>query len=145
MRRRYGNWSGWHGRAALTVLLVSAVSGCGKPGGTVTGHVRCKGETVTAGTVFFYGPDDQVVITSINSDGSYTATKVPLGPVKVAVTTPTQMPAEMVKNIEKMRKGKFTLPATKTVSVPDQYGKPEQSGLELTVAKGSQFFEIDLK
>jgi hypothetical protein len=136
--------SGWHRSAALSILLVSAISGCGKSSATVTGHVRYQGQAVTAGTVAFYGPDNQLDTAVIKSDGSYTATKVPLGPVKVTVSTPQPMSERMVEHLQKMKKGQFT-PPPKTVAVPPKYGKADKSGLELTVEKGSQPFEIDLK
>jgi hypothetical protein len=144
MKRQPDGWSAWRVSAGWLVLLVSVVSGCGKPEGTVTGHVRYKGETVAAGNVIFYGSDNQAVTASINSDGSYTATKVPLGAVKVAVNTP-QMSEGMVKSLQKMKKGQIPPAASKTVAVPERYGKPEKSGLELTVTQGSQPFEIELK
>jgi hypothetical protein len=121
------------------------VVGCGASGGIVTGKVRYKDELVTAGSVTFYGPNEQTAIAPINSDGSYKATKVPLGAVKVAVTTPPPVSAAKQKRAREMRKGQGDPSGEKTVSIPSKYGDPEKSGLGLTVTSGSQPFDIDLK
>lgn len=146
MNRRFGRHSAWRVGATLRVLLLLAISGCSKSSSaTVSGHVHYKGDPVTIGSVTFYGTDNQTATAPIKADGSYTATEVPLGTVKVAVITPRQMSAAMAKGLQKLKKGQFTPPTTKTVAVPPQYSKPEQSGLELTVRSGKQPFEIDLK
>jgi hypothetical protein len=132
-------------------LFLLVICGCGRSGpplGTVTGKVSYKGTTVPAGTVAFFGANDQVASTHINSDGSYTATKVPIGTVKVTVTTPAST-AELKKAAKqsKRRFGKgVEFPETlDTVSVPPQYSNPAKSGLGLTVKEGYQPFDIDLK
>ena len=73
---------------ALLALLLSALSGCHNARGTLHGKVTFKGEAVPAGSVVFYGPGDQVASAGLLADGTYEATDVPLGEVKVAVTTP---------------------------------------------------------
>jgi hypothetical protein len=144
MRRWNAYWSGWHCSAALNILLVSSISGCGDSSATVTGHVRYKGEAVAVGNVTFYGSDNQLSTALINADGSYTATKVPLGPVKVAVTTPPKNPAALANRAQKRKQGQVKPPAAKRVFVPSKYSRPDKSGLELTVTSGTQTFDIDL-
>src|SRR5262245_53660063 len=75
-------------RAGFVVLLALALSGCSSRKGKVTGKVSYKGEAVPSGTVMFYGKGDAVSSAPIGPDGTYQATEVPLGEVKVAVTTP---------------------------------------------------------
>ncbi|HEY7428232.1 MAG TPA: hypothetical protein VH682_28620 [Gemmataceae bacterium] len=141
-----GVHSGRQGKAGLVLLLGLAVWGCGRSTtATVSGHVRYQGAPLSAGLVIFYGPNHQVDNAFIRADGSYTATKVPLGAVKVAVTTPGTLFKEMEKARQKMGKKPSTSSDAKRVSLPARYHDPERSGLELTVTSGSQPFEIDLK
>jgi hypothetical protein len=129
----------------LSVLFLVALLGCGQEGATVTGTVRYKGEAVPAGTVAFYGPNDQIATGLINQDGTYKAVKVLLGPVRVAVSTPAARSARKERAIQKLRKGQASPPAANMVGVPPKYSDPSKSGLELTVTKGTQTYEIDLK
>jgi hypothetical protein len=132
------------------LLLAGALSGCGhgRPAGTVTGKVSYKGETVPAGTVAFFGPSDQVASAPIGPDGTFTATDVPLGQVKVTVNTP-RPEAELKKAAKQMKKrfgkGNDFPETTNSVSVPEKYGDPSKSPLGLTVKEGSQPYDIDLK
>jgi hypothetical protein len=111
--------------------------------------VTYKGAVLTSGKVTFYGPNNRAASAPIREDGSYEATNVPLGPVKVTVDTPPPPPPEVVK-AAKQGKRRFergnpiTLPEN-TVSIPKKYSNPEQSGFSLTVIEGSQPFDIDLK
>jgi hypothetical protein len=144
MQRKRSLESGRSPTAGLILLLALTLSGCGRSA-TVSGTVRYKDAPLPSGTVTFHGPNSQTAIALINSDGSYTATKVPLGPVKVAVTTPPPVSAAKVKLAQQVKKGQLISPGAKPVSIPKQYGDPERSGLELTVTTGSQPFNIDLK
>ena len=138
MRKQRSIRSVRRGKAGLVLLLGLAVWGCGRSTATVSGHVHYQGSPLTAGMVIFYGPNHQVANAFIKADGSYTATNVPLGEVKVAVTTPGAL-------FKGMKKGHSTTQNAKTVSLPVKYHDPEQSGLELTVTSNSQPFEIELK
>jgi hypothetical protein len=121
-----------------------ALLGCGQEGGTVTGTVRYKGEAVSAGSVAFYGANEQIATALINHDGSYKAVKVPLGPVRVAVITPAPRTARL-GIVQKLKKDQAPPPPANPAVVPRKYGHPATSGLELTVAKGTQTYEIDVK
>ena len=138
----------WFLRATLLVLLVVALAGCSRPKGTVTGKVSYNGEAVPSGTVAFYGKDDEVSSAPIGPDGTYEATKVPLGEVKVTVTTPPQSDPNAAERLKKnpmiMERG-ITIKQEKVVSVPRKYNVPGTSGISLTVTQGSQPFDITLK
>jgi hypothetical protein len=134
--------------AVLLVLLALALSGCGSRKGKVTGKVSYKGEAVPSGTVAFYGKSDAVSSTSIRPDGTYEAAEVPLGEVKVTVTTPPPSDPQAVEKMKKMPMviAKNVVPKVeKVVSVPRKYNLPGTSGLSLTVTGGSQPFDIALK
>ena len=138
----------WVLRATLLVLLVVALAGCSRPKGIVAGKVSYNGEAVPSGTVSFYGKDDEVSSAPIGPDGTYEATKVPLGEVKVTVTTPPPPDpnaAERLKNNPMVIDRGIVIKQEKVVSVPRKYNLPGTSGISLTVTQGSQPFDITLK
>jgi hypothetical protein len=150
MTRQHGASARRLTQAAILVLCVLALSGCRRPKGTVSGTVTYKGEPVPSGTVAFFGPGDQVASVALRPDGTYEASGVPLGEVKVTVTTPPPPPSEeqLAKNpmVQERRKGRnISLPVEKTVTVPAKYSRPATSGLSLTVTEGSQPYDIPLK
>ena len=93
---RDGTFSGRQAQAVL-VLLTLAISGCSdrRTTATVTGTVSYQGKPLTAGKVSFFGPNDQVASALIDEDGSYAANDVPLGAVRVSVSTPPPPPPEV--------------------------------------------------
>jgi len=148
MAGQYGIFPRRFGRAAFLALLVFALAGCSRPKGTVTGKVSYNGEAVPSGTVAFYGKDDEVSSAPIGPDGTYEATKVPLGEVKVTVTTPPPPDpnaAERLKNNPMVIERGIVIKQEKVVSVPRKYNLPGTSGISLTVTQGSQPFDIALK
>jgi hypothetical protein len=132
----------------LLALLLAALSGCHDGKGTLGGKVTFKGEAVPSGTVVFYGPGDQVASAALLPDGTYEVTEVPLGEVKVAVTTPPPpdpKAAERLKNNPYVKVRGITIKQEKVVSVPRKYNLPGTSGLGLPVTQSSQQFDITLK
>jgi hypothetical protein len=131
--------------AAFLVLL--ALAGCSRKA-KVTGKVSYKGETVPVGTVAFYGKGDAVSSAPIGPDGTYEANGVPLGEVKVTVTTPPPPDpnaAEKLKKNPMVKDKNIVITQQKIVSVPRRYNLPGTSGISLTVTGGSQPFDISLK
>jgi hypothetical protein len=148
MAGQYTTHASWWLRATLFVLFVLAFSGCSRPKGTVTGKVSYNGEAVPSGTVAFYGQGDEVSSAPIGPDGTYAATKVPLGEVKVTVTTPPPPDPGAVEKLKKnpmIQERGTTIKQDKVVSVPRKYNLPGTSGISLTVTQGSQPFDITLK
>jgi hypothetical protein len=149
MTKQRRTWARWFLRAALLGLLGLALPGCGsRPKGTVSGTVTYKGELVPSGTVAFYGPDDQVASAAIGPDGTYSASGVPLGDVKVTVTTPPPPDpnaAERLKKNPMIQERGIVIKQEKVVSVPRKYNLPGTSGISLTVTQGSQPFDVPLK
>jgi hypothetical protein len=134
-------------KSSVLFLFLLVLGGCGQPKGQVTGKVTYKGELLRTGTVAFFGPGDQTDSAPIGSDGTYKASKVPMGDVKVTVSTPAPGPTvEQAKKNPMMRRKNF-VPKTdeKTISIPKKYSDPSRSQLSLTVTQGSQPFDIDLK
>ena len=134
--------------AVVLALLALAFSGCGQRKGKVTGKVSYKGEAVPSGTVAFYGKGDAVSSAPIGPDGTYQATEVPLGEVKITVTTPPPPDphaAEKLKKNPMVVQKNIVIKQEKVVSVPRKYNLPGTSGISLTVTGGSQPFDITLK
>src|SRR5262245_46481688 len=83
----------WFPRAAVLCIAIAGVvfvAGCGPkipPTGEVYGKVVYKDKPVTAGRVKFVPTAGDPVSTELLPDGTYRATGVPLGQVKVAVET----------------------------------------------------------
>jgi hypothetical protein len=146
MKTRHVRISSRRAPAGLVFLFVLAIFGCGRPMGTVTGTVRYKGEPLPAGTVTFYGANEQSAVAYIKEDGTYEATKVPLGPMKVTVTTPSAPPtAEQAAKNPMLKKKNYTPPEVHIVPIPPRYGDPAKSGLSLEVIEGPQPYDIELK
>jgi hypothetical protein len=144
---RHGKFVREAPQATLLVLLLLTAVGCGsQSGGTVTGKVTYRGEVVPAGIVFFFGSGEQAVSAQIAADGSYEASGVPLGDVKIAVNGPPPRPSkEQAANNPMLRKRGYVPPDEKSVSIPAKYSRPNTSGLYLTVTEGAQTFNVELK
>jgi len=135
-----------HFTAVLLFLLLPA---CGKvaknPTGEVSGKVTYKGAPLPCGTVTFFGADNESTSAPIGSDGSYSASAVPLGNVSITVATPPPgvPPERAAKNPQMVRKG-FKGSTEKTVAIPLKYSRLGGSGLSFTVKEGSQTYNIPL-
>jgi hypothetical protein len=148
MSTRHGAWARGLAPVALLALLLAALSGCHNARSKVYGKVTFKGEAVPSGTVVFYGAGDQVANAALLPDGTYEATEVPFGEVKVAVTTPPPpdpKAAERLKNNPYVKMRGVVIKQENVVPVPRKYNLPGTSGISLTVKQGSQPFDITLK
>jgi hemoglobin len=85
-------------------------------GGTVKGKVTAGGKPLAKGTVSLTDKDGKAYSTAIAADGTFALEGVPAGAYKVAVT-----------------------------GGPAKFADPATSGLTLTVAKGQQNFDVELK
>lgn len=147
----------------LLFPLPALTLGCSREG-TVSGTVSYKGELMKAGTVTFFpekgsGPYQSV----IGNDGTYSVSKLPPGPAKIAVSVPTGgIPAGVFRGrgaqkIEKaLKKGEGEgdkaaggdkageAKSKSGLAIPDKYANPDQSGQSLDVTGGKQKFDIKL-
>lgn len=152
---------------ALALLgILFALGGCGTKVGSVSGKVTYQGKALPSGTVTFLAPNNKVVSSPINSDGTYSAENVPVGKAKITVTTTAKPPApkgkkgpgmmmmgEVGKEPPKMDPGKMDAPsgaksaapdAVPAVYIPSKYGSPETSNLTYEVKQGSNENDIKL-
>jgi hypothetical protein len=138
--------------AAMGVVLsLVAASGCGGGTGEVSGVVKYKGQPLDGGQITFKG-GGKLIGVDLKPDGTFTATGVPTGTVKVAVSS-----LDGEKMVEHFRKasasgrGESKTPppkgeASQYSKVPQKYGDPEASGLTIEVKSGkNEGVTIDLK
>jgi hypothetical protein len=144
---------------ALSVLVL--VAGCGARG-NISGTVRYKGKPLPAGLVTFVTEDGKghPFDSQIQSDGTYSISKVPAGPVLILVKAAeppkitTRMgppgginvgpPAGAVPEGVKPPSYDPKAEAERYVKIPAKYSIAEQSDLKYTVTSGSQTKDIDL-
>jgi hypothetical protein len=148
MRAHLRAFRGGRARAAVFLLLLIVIPACrGRTNATVTGTVKYDGAIVPSGQVIFYGARDQFASAYIDQNGHYEAANVPLGKVRVGVSTgPSSAAMDKAAKQMKNRFGKGNpYPSSVTVvSIPTKYSDPAKSGLELTVTEGVQKFDIAL-
>ena len=146
---RNTRWSSWK----VAGVLMVGLSGCAPGVGTVTGQATYHDQPLPSGSVTFFGRNNIVVSAPIQSDGRYTAEKVPAGVAKVTVVTPPQVakvPARRsvvppVMDPAFPREMAPPVQSRSTVTIPRRYAEPEQSGLSLTVTRDhTQTFDIPL-
>ena len=142
-------------------LVLSAVLfglGCGGgPKGDISGKVTYLDKPLPSGSVTFLDSAGHAVGSSpISTDGSYSINGVPVGPMKILVTTPADFSVNP-KSKGGAAKGKKPIksdpapskskgpPPIPPVAIPDKYSMPDRSDLTFTVQPGQQEFDIHLK
>jgi hypothetical protein len=167
--KRFGRLGAW---GATGLLLIFVASGCGpaKNNVVVTGKVTYKGEPVTGGVIKLYSSDatpvpgggDSSFRIQIKPDGTYAASNLPTGPMKVAIETDsvkraagpvrnsaTGLPAGVKPPSGYVPPKQEPAPAAnvgtqpKYVQIPARYAQPETSGLTWDV-KGPETKDFDL-
>jgi hypothetical protein len=141
--------------AALAVLAILGMTGCGKGQGVVTGTVTFQDRPLVVGSVVILASDGIPRNAHILPGGSYTLPDVPCGDARLAVHSPD--PAQMAELLEaekiKIKKGlsqslERKLPVidrAKWFPIPPAYSDFEKSGLEFRVEEGNNSFDIRLK
>jgi hypothetical protein len=88
----------------LVGALLFTLAACAKPSSTFGGKVTLHGQPVTSGVIYFQGPAPKRLMGmgTIRDDGTYVATDVPVGEVRVAFQAPN-IPAEYTDpNVSKL-------------------------------------------
>ena len=104
---------------ASVVWLLIVLAGCGKPTSTFSGKVTHRGQPIRSGVIYFLGPAPkmQMGMGTIHDDGTYVATDVPVGEVRVSFQAP---------------------------GVPEKYTDPNKSELIYTITPDSTSFDIEI-
>lgn len=101
-------------------LAAAVVSGCSRPTtSTFHGTVSHQGQPVRSGVIYFLGPAPQMQMGmgmgTVHDDGTYTATDVPVGEVRVSFQAP---------------------------GLPARYADPNKSELVYTITPGTTSLDI---
>jgi hypothetical protein len=133
---------------AFALALTLAACGCGGGTGTVSGKVTYLGKPLPGGTVTCMTQESRPFYGMIEADGTYKVTGVPAGPVTIAVEAGAAAGEPPVPLPDKDQPPTARAPASNPkppVQLPKHYAKPDSSGLGLTIVKGMNPFDIDLK
>jgi hypothetical protein len=142
-------------RLVLFALLSSAglvAAGCGgEPVGNLTGEVSLNGSPVKAAQIAAFNEKGELVAQVMALEGKYRMTGVPIGPVTLVVQThlPDGSPVTAPKfpgrdaepGVKKGADGAVGLP-TALDPVPLKYTSPKQSGLQVTVVRGTTTYDV---
>jgi hypothetical protein len=128
----------------LLILLVVAAGCSSKKKTTIRGKVTYKGEPVSVGAIYFHGESDQVGMGNISKDGSFTATDVPVGEVRVSlqVRDPGAYAQQMAGSGADPKPG--AAPAGVT-SLPAKYSDPKTSGVTFRIDATTKEIEVKLE
>jgi hypothetical protein len=129
------------------VVLALGFCGCGGSG-QVSGTVTKDGQPVKSGVITFVSKNGKgTSLASIKNDGTYTAANVPVGDVSVVLVNAVEEPhfTGPVSAPEAAKpSGKPAAPTKLPTVIPEKFGKPETSGLTLTVRSGDNRYDIDV-
>ena len=134
----------------LCLLVCLLPGGCSSPPTTssniVTGVVTFGETPVWEGRITFLGPDNRVVSSALEADGSYRILEAPRGKVRVGVsnhptTSQIAVPSEAIPI-----PGQATcvVPPRHLLVLPNRYADPSTSGLTLQIEPGEQRLDIRL-
>jgi hypothetical protein len=131
----------------LAAFLGLAGAGCGGGLGDISGKVTFQNKTVVTGTVTVIGSDSLPYYGPIDKDGFYTVEKVPVGEAKVGVTSMDPRGVGLRPGAPKrpVEKGKSDIDPKLWFPIPPRYGDFNNSGLTLTVKRGPNTYNIELK
>jgi hypothetical protein len=107
-------------RLVALALVMTALAGCSRTAtSTFHGKVTFAGQPVTSGVIYFLGPapDMRMGMGTIYDDGTYTATDVPVGQVRVSFQAP---------------------------QVPRQYADPNTSAIVYKITSRMTSLDIDI-
>lgn len=130
----------------LLLFCLVALAGCrsGTPRASVSGTVKYRNTPLPTGTVTFISEDGKVVESGVIRDGQYTIAKAPVGPVKIAVSTPPPLPPMQGK--QKVPDKSKEATDAPSVAIPAHYASADTSKLTHTVtSEATQTHNIDLQ
>jgi hypothetical protein len=128
---------------ALAGGLLLLPSGCGffENAGTVSGTVQYKGRPLSEGSVSFVCGNGQVATGVIDQAGRYVVSHVPTGSAKITVqVVSAEVPPMSFVGAPQSVQGAAAGP-----KIPMRYSMAATSGLQHSVTKGKQQFNIDLQ
>jgi hypothetical protein len=135
------------GAAALLAALALGICGCGGTG-RVSGTVTRNGQPVRSGVITFVGKDGNgTTLAFIKKDGTYTTANVPVGDASVILVNAVEEPdfaGPATASRAAKPSDKPAAPTKLPTVIPEKFGKPQTSGLTLTVRPGDNRYDIDV-
>lgn len=145
----------------MAVVAGAASLGCGGNSAApvrLAGKVSYNGTAVTAGTMSFHTADGTIYPGLINTDGSYTATDLPVGEVVVTIETESLNPNKKAEGTAKEQKdakrrsgmmqkapeGAVGGPTPTYVKIPAKYADKKTSPLKLNLERNTKSKDFDL-
>jgi hypothetical protein len=148
----------------FVALALPLAAGCrsSQTPAKVSGRVTYKSESLKGGEIAFHS-DQGTYRTSINQDGTYEISDLPAGAQTVTVETESLNPdkkakipggargaASMNERLAAERKGGFGPPSreeqlARYTKIPAKYAKVDTSDLKITLEKGKQTQNFELK
>ncbi len=125
------------------ILLILALSGCGKAAGTVSGRVAHKGKPLVSGTVTLVSDSGVAVTGRINPDGTYKIEEAPIGVVRIAVKS-SNAPGLPPVLVPWAPEDPENPGEEESSAIPAHYADAGKSGLTMDVAGGQQTHDINL-
>jgi hypothetical protein len=126
--------------------LIAVTAGCSSDDKrlTVKGTVTIDGQPVTQGRVQFYGPNNQFSTAGIDPDGTFIATDVIPGDLRVAVVDPSTSVKLPPPSEKDSSASKSTRSAPKSRTIPAKYQNADTSGLVYNITPASAQIEIKM-
>jgi hypothetical protein len=121
----------------LTVALLAA--GCGPRFGNVSGQVTYQGKPLPGGTITFYDAANGAASGPIETDGTYSVSKVATGRARVVVVPLMQITFLGPGDAGRQKSGGDQPPP-----LPAKYADPNKSGLTYDVTAGDQKHDFPL-
>lgn len=138
----------WWISAAVLVVSLPLLTGCGGGKGSVSGKVMYNGTALPFGSVQFMTPGGAFV-SEIGSDGSYSLTGIPTGSATISVTCQDPKYADYMKQLSaSSRDPKAPKPKGRPEDyskIPSKYSDFSTSGLTYEIKSGTQTHNIELK
>jgi hypothetical protein len=132
------------GPALLLLAALLASAGCGgKKTATVSGRVTYQGKAVPMGAIYFHGPNDQMAMGILQSDGSFAATDVPIGQVKATVLA--RDPGVYAQQLVGPGGAPPQAAPPTFVAVPTKYADVNTTDLVFTIAGETKDLEVELR
>jgi hypothetical protein len=131
-------------RAGVGAMLLCLAAGCGSAGdmAEVTGTVRLQGQPLKSGEVTFVGADGTKSFSVISEKGEYHVQGVKRGKARIGVVSRARVPAGLMKPGPSAPAAPSKEDAP--VVIPEDYARPESSGLTLEIDSRKQRHDIDL-
>jgi hypothetical protein len=138
----------------MTMLALGAV-GCGGSNAKVEGTVTYQGRPLVLGSVMLFANNDASRVGGINSDGTFSVEGLSAGTYRIAVTSVERKKKKKLQRTNtgepiseepssNSDEGKTAASTPGWFPIPERYGNVDESGLSVSVGKGTLQFDIKL-